>query len=66
MDSKEDCEALDPPHEWKDGHSDEGVWNWWILAGIVVCVLDGGVFAFFWFVQGWHNAEAWGYIDIAL
>eukprot|EP01043_Picozoa_sp_COSAG02_P047986 COSAG02_NODE_4661_length_5119_cov_50.357100_2_plen_336_part_00 len=66
VDSKEDCNALDPPHEWKDGHSDEGVWNNWLLAGIIVCVLDAGVLGFFWFGKGWQSAEEWGYIDIAL
>jgi hypothetical protein len=66
VETQEDCAMLSPPHEWKDGHMDEGIWNNWILAGLIICILDGGVLAFFWFAKGWQDAEAWGYIDIAL
>jgi len=45
---------------------DQGIWNNWLLAGLILTLLDGGVLAFFWFGQGWQDAEAWGYIDIAL
>jgi hypothetical protein len=65
VETKDDCIALGD-HEWKDGHMDQGVWNNWLLAGIVLTFLDGSVLAFFWFGKGWQDAEAWGYIDIAL
>lgn len=64
VDTQEDCEAID--HEWKDGHTDQTIWNNYILAGLIISFLDGGVFAFFWFGKGWQDAEAWGYVDIAL
>lgn len=66
VETHEDCDLLVPAHEWKDGHMDQGIWNNWLLAGIIMTLIDGGVLAFFWFCQGWQDAEAWGYIDIAL
>lgn len=66
VDDKEDCQALDPPHEWKDGHEDEDVFNNWILAGLIICLIDCGVLAYFWFGKGWRTAEDWGYVDVNL